>query len=1469
MASSIYFFTDVEINPQDETQAFGPVSTSPADKYRVTSIHSASHDPKAIAIVDGSIVAVKDLDDSSLITLVLKPKNQISEITGLRFPSIKYILYKGILKSSLIRTNGSAEIISGPLENNLAKKLNQTQDLINREKEKISEPPLVAGSITDLPSAKLLKLDPSIVLSPETNIDILFYRPENVLFESPSVLGGWHIGDFDGKKFGIEIIFDDVRTESLVKNAQHVETLIIPPTSEATTEDRFNRKTKKEEVLNYMDLCAFYGSLYAFKKIKYIKKIAKVELDPNDSDFIETQDFGDIYNKILVPIFKNKNVVYIDIRNEFNRSFNYLENYKNDIKLKSGTKNYYELWPILTVSDVNSYELESNFDKDFNILELEIPVSENKKENKDPFLYISNGYIKGRKFPEELVGVKKFINTRNKINGFLKPLELVFPNWIIPGATSGSTLPISFYSRIKYLKNGKSESSDTDLVHRSVEYIDNIFLPFKMTVPFDSSKTKDRVYNEEVYIRTGRFSFSASVGIAVDSINTTLFAFAKDVNSSRNTTPVSLVSEISNKSHFLSHVADKYNNIDGSRPFLTSPTSKLVKGSFNLGTIANPIIQNYVRFINTSPFFPVPITSINPQLEEEFISIVLKTSSYVDMAINHDLDRNFDVFVILSNKQKVEIGNKKFPLYSYDLKLMGYKSDGGNLTLQESELPPLVVYGYKDGNKEPLIFIEKGADVDLDTPEDDAQDCTETVLSNAEITRLESFISELDSNPTNFQPNEDLYKAVFSDSAGKGFKIISGALDYDRTTPPTMGFLAETAYLFAMWSFAKDLLEVDALDNPKPDIYLKLREVLIRNGFVEPDNNTEENEIINILRSDLPIGITIGNAYFQFRDYITPVGDAPERPNIKENIYYLMKKGNWEGGAGESKRFIFPNQPANLNDLKILEHIDAILKDVSSASSIAIRKLAGCVFNAFISKLEEENLLENIPEKPESLLLATGDGSTTTGLLNDSNINNLGAVLFSYNYIDLNKSKNHYGKVARANIKEFKPRKDLQTVVHLSLFGLDDQPVLVDVIITDSFGRSKICRFNATPGTNLNKLYPVNSLNNTPVQNSPLQGFDNSLTNGTIPDNIGRFFDSSNNEIARYDENTNDLQISSSINNANILVELVSGGSEAPNGVGGYEEVQLMVCVVDGKPQKKSFVLETENVYPQDKFELKKTDKENLLEQTNVQDNIDALVEALIVGISSQNINIKLKAQNVGKLIDGPTGGSNLKRDTCYGFGLNRPVSEPDNPQDYGVPTNCLNNIRILETPEVPAGLIDLYKKLQYSFADVEFDNDSLDITIESFVSPIWSRLDNKIPDNYTGGTNAYLAKLDGYTLYGTNANHAKKPYIRVAVASPPNPAPYVFKPSYNPVLSALRCYGLLDGIRSIILKRAQVLGKTPTEIATITSKIDSAIDAIFIPSNEEIGISTVVDNEVFFGSDGINFKWYESPADKALYGDL
>ncbi|MCL2329340.1 MAG: hypothetical protein FWC39_12615, partial [Bacteroidetes bacterium] len=227
--SNISFFTDLDLfqsSTQNSDQAFGPVVDSEIAKYRVSSLHSVNVDIenldellKAYAVCKGK-VAIQPVDGhEDIINLILKPEEHVLKITEINFVPIRYIIYKGILKESLL----------------------DSKDEIQMDNKYCSA--LLERINSDDSSERALGYDSQ--KDGNISIDELFYSSPMLR----EIETGDHLAYFSNE-FGLEIIVDSSLYVPKLKHARQF---------------KYEIENENEEFLHYIDPCAFYGSLYNTK----------------------------------------------------------------------------------------------------------------------------------------------------------------------------------------------------------------------------------------------------------------------------------------------------------------------------------------------------------------------------------------------------------------------------------------------------------------------------------------------------------------------------------------------------------------------------------------------------------------------------------------------------------------------------------------------------------------------------------------------------------------------------------------------------------------------------------------------------------------------------------------------------------------------------------------------------------------------------------------------------------------------------------------------------------------------------------------------------------------------------------------------------------------------------------------------------------------------------------------------------
>jgi len=319
VGAKYYFYTDPALlTAQTGTDAFGPAASADGnDLFRVTDTHRTSADAPVFAVCDGLLCAQRD--DQNTLTLILKPAAQ----PPFDFPTISYVLYKGVDPASLLDGNGNIDT-------------QQTGNpLIDAIKAAWQLPANANGTAT--PDSKCLGLHLNPVDYTQTDnparfadtepLDQLFYNGDP-LIQLPLVHGGWKLARFAaGAACGMEIIVERIGYRSSLALARTAVNILTVTSLDSATiyapndAAAFAHWNAKEACLNFVDPCALWGSFFAANLRVW-----------NGTDFVKAS--GDtIYTTVLrgaaqgATHFANRNRAYIDIRNEHGRSINY---YKTD-----------------------------------------------------------------------------------------------------------------------------------------------------------------------------------------------------------------------------------------------------------------------------------------------------------------------------------------------------------------------------------------------------------------------------------------------------------------------------------------------------------------------------------------------------------------------------------------------------------------------------------------------------------------------------------------------------------------------------------------------------------------------------------------------------------------------------------------------------------------------------------------------------------------------------------------------------------------------------------------------------------------------------------------------------------------------------------------------------------------------------------------------------------------------------------
>ena len=471
---SHYFFTDISrLSSQTTGSEFGPagVTSSPIhDKYRVTSLHKASANTLAYAVCKSILFVQENSSNANLVNIVLKPLEQ----PPFNLPKVKFYIYKGVKKSSLIDGN------------NIATDTDLYDSII------LDYAALNTGATTA--PKEILGITASVLTT--DSISSVF-NEANFDHQLPVVKAGDSIGMFDKDGFGFEIHLEAFGFEPTIAEARtHENTILVPQLPSTPTQaEFFEHWHDKEVILNYLDPCAYWGSFFELGIKVFSGTTAALKKESN------------LVTEVLAK-FTNKNKVYIDIRNEFNFSINYFKNYgtsatnnTTDVKLTKGssvqtTVDYYgNNWPIL-ILDGTGFGTTSN---NHQVLGISLPCGNG--DNPEPIVYVSKGLINKQAKLDSYSGKKRFVNLDNN-NNWTSELKtaLYWSGGVVAGVTflkfckrkSTATLPSVNMTQIR-------RDDEVDCIFRinpdfNYASLENVLFIFEDDIYLESSNTEIGMY---------------------------------------------------------------------------------------------------------------------------------------------------------------------------------------------------------------------------------------------------------------------------------------------------------------------------------------------------------------------------------------------------------------------------------------------------------------------------------------------------------------------------------------------------------------------------------------------------------------------------------------------------------------------------------------------------------------------------------------------------------------------------------------------------------------------------------------------------------------------------------------------------------------------------------------------------------------------------------------------------------------
>ncbi len=649
--ADFFFFTDVDLlNSQTADQAYGPIQVtdfqfeSGKEKYRLTSLHSASSNPLAYAVCKGIILVQQSIDDQNLVNIILKPEDQ-SELNN---PRIKYFIYKGILKNSL--TDG-VNVIDG--NNTLTKHILASNPTTS---QKVLGIDLIGTNFTD-----------------NDFIDNAFYTSKDG-YDLWNVGGGWSLGTFDKDKIGIEIIFDTLGFEPTFDTARKLVTIFSVDIQDSPSDaDLFESRMLKETVLHFMDPCALYTNRFE-QKTKY--RNSNDETDDNNIHSFSKVSGDELYSTLIngsdKHIFYNRNRIYIDIRNDLNYSFNLLENLDNNLMaLVSSDRieptveiNYYNSgWPILIFENPQVSENE-----------LYVNISFPVKIDVSYFIAL----LTGNRFISLIEKVKgeknSFLELTNDIDSSYST------NYIsVKIPVVDQSIAVGQFIKMKiFIHTLNNEVNDLGVLNPNLTTsLDYVFQPTKLRIPFENDDPiKIKIYHEYRYINLLndlKIDYLSDVGIAKDNFNTVLFwnlSKRKSKKRFKKDSPFLSITNSTNKDfQYFTKYIESISNPD-----------HLLQDKILVSNDEIKLVKQKRRKVN--------FTRNKINLNTDFFAVILSNADFQSIIslATQNFDSKFPPYLTVSQISK-ELDNQEKKYIRYSLALSGFvRNQVDGIEIQQFEI---------------------------------------------------------------------------------------------------------------------------------------------------------------------------------------------------------------------------------------------------------------------------------------------------------------------------------------------------------------------------------------------------------------------------------------------------------------------------------------------------------------------------------------------------------------------------------------------------------------------------------------------------------------------------------------------------------------------------------------------------------------------------------------------------------------
>lgn len=459
----MHVFADMDlIQAQAASQKYGPVSGSEQDQFQTTSRLNIAQDVTIYAPFDAVMIVQETASPATgMVNVILKPR----KFLDLRYPSLKYFIFRGVDRSTIFSGTGSNTEIKAYTSGEL--------DLIKYIWEDYNDLKNEDGFV------------PNDNGTPTT--DILGYQTyqgtdliEQAFMEDYSesslfpVLEGWSLGKLKsgGDEPGIEVVLSDAKQLHDFDYARKLTNVVevIHDPNDVEGDESIAKMSERDKILDHMDPVAWMHS-YWYLGVRY-----KESSSGSNQGLIGKKLKGtDIYNHITSS-FTTKNTVYIDIRNHSDYSLNYYkDNTNGNNHLQLGLNQspvavsyYTDYWPIYRMDNTDSYQ------SDF----VDLKLSFFTDHNPEPLIYAEHAYISQSIKSETPAPANlhyRFMEPEVLPSGQTE--ELSFK--ILGFDDSGTWQSVATHTKLWYLRNQIPDDLPPQTVIPNNTHLDNVFGPVR------------------------------------------------------------------------------------------------------------------------------------------------------------------------------------------------------------------------------------------------------------------------------------------------------------------------------------------------------------------------------------------------------------------------------------------------------------------------------------------------------------------------------------------------------------------------------------------------------------------------------------------------------------------------------------------------------------------------------------------------------------------------------------------------------------------------------------------------------------------------------------------------------------------------------------------------------------------------------------------------------------------------------